>query len=304
MPEAYYGPMRQIITVKQAQRMGSRLSGMLSCAEEDCSARLKFVDTYVKGEEYETTVAAHFSLISSTTSPHAENCDYNLEAQVRVAAREAPNLLYSLRNGTCEFRLHVLADALQSKVASNDTGGGARNGRDVSPTSLEYHTQGTLSAYLSSASRIAVLAARVEDNQDLSRRIKLRFRDEAIPWTDFYFDEENLRRCFQYVRQRPYQPICVTGEIKAIEEPNDTRKFKTIRLKSPQRDAKAETSYVPIIHLNFDPDHMYLASNLSVGNRVVVYGHALASAKAKGQVTFQNITMWIRSKGQIRVVSR
>ena len=90
-----------------------------------------------------------------------------------------------------------------------------------------------------------MLAARIGVDDDLARRIKLRFRDDAIPWTDFYFDEENSLRCFQYLCQQPYQPICDTGEIKVIEEPNDTMKFKTIRLKSPQRDDKGETSYVP-----------------------------------------------------------
>ncbi len=305
MPEAYFATTRQIITVKQAQRMGLKtLSGRISCAEKDCSARLRFVDTYVKGEERETPVAAHFSLISSITSPHSEDCRYNLDAQVRIAAREAPNLLYSLRNGTHEFRLHVLSDVLQNKMVPNDASGSAPNANDSRPTSVEYQTQGSLSAYLSTANRIAVLAARVEDNEDLARRIKLRFRDEAIPWTDFYFDEENFLRCFRYVRQRSYQPICVTGEIKAIEEPNGTRKFKTIRLKPPRRDNTSDLLDIPIVHLNFDPELMYLASNLSVGDRVVVYGHALASAKTKGKITFQNITVWIRARGQIGVVSR
>ncbi|KYP79553.1 hypothetical protein AYW79_13735 [Ferroacidibacillus organovorans] len=303
MSEAYYKPQNRVIRVDEADKVeASELKSNLYCSSENCRTRLKFVHSYNKGVESEITVPSHFALVTGIDSPHSDDCQYNVGGQVKIIARKADDMMHSIANGKYKFRLHLLFGALNAKEGevvgpTSQTGSNTRG--QVETT---YTTKGSLTAYLSTARKIMELRSKIELERDIAQYVKIQFRGDTVRWADFYFERENLLRCYERVNSHSY-PICIEGEVKSIQIPSNSRNYGIIQLKTisvqPSSDGYRHIPMVKFYVVNGIP-----LESITVGKKVVVYGipKSRSVRNDDNQRIWLNISIWVNHRKQLYVI--
>lgn len=266
------------ITVKQA--VEKSVKDDLECITECCRVPISLCNEYYRQKNDNTTlVKAHFKLmgIKGGKNTHHINCKYNTKGQLEIIARDSDGVLTSLEEGKNTFRLNLITSSLRNTGISKGKSEGFLSEGQSSKTTKKYINEGKITPYLSTVHRIMKLRSEIENNKELNNIVKLNFKGKNIPWSKFYFEKQDYRRCYDYLTKGEVtHPICIEGTIKdTLQEPTDRFKFYTMRLSSPyiEESDKDGTKRIPSvsIKLNNLKDVNFIKSELEKGKRNIVF---------------------------------
>ena len=173
----------------------------LKCA--GCDARVRKVGDH-KRNSGTITVRAYLGLIKGD---HCDGCRYRAQDALKnvVATSNAATgeEIFAARGDAFEYRLHVMEERLR-------IGDAAHKAHTDDPASqalrAEYEqTAQELTPYLRSATAIARLYARLDDDMDPWFRVAvvIRQRDGIFSWTDFCYDESRLNVLVRALNKSP-----------------------------------------------------------------------------------------------------
>ncbi|SDX04591.1 hypothetical protein SAMN05444064_110193 [Pseudomonas syringae] len=285
---------------KTAQEYESSSLGTPICPSTGCVAKLTFVKSHNRQLADKTiTVKASFRL--KPKEVHAADCKYNLEGQLKVmAAGSDTDVFGSVSKNSYEFRLHILLQAFRdvSKLEASSTKDTEKNqGKDKL-----FFQKGKLSSYLKKLKQIVELRSLCEDNEELSSLIVIKNGTKSIPWSEFYFDHENIRKLVNvYGVPKTTPPLAICGSVKGIRSPTEKFPFHSVELDAPYIKPDANNEVVkPVVRVILKVSS--LLSSFTVGEEYIFFGRWKTSQCEKGVLleggpswVFQNINMYIEN---------
>ena len=194
-----------------------------------CEAPVEFVTGHTRQlGDGAACVEAFFRLQKGCR--HRTDCRYNLRGQIEIVARTSEsNFVRAIEKGQFEFRL-LAPDA--PELIGADTPGEAESKRTrLAPDPaakekiyVEADTQ--LGAYINSAIAVLKLRVQCEDNAEIQKLLRLKYKEKRVRWSDFYFEYDDYFRCFDIAksasRKKETFPIAVRGAVRDIK-PRDTK---------------------------------------------------------------------------------
>ncbi|WP_339310815.1 hypothetical protein [Paenibacillus sp. FSL M7-0896] len=274
MSEAYYTEENKVIKINYANKA---MNGSLKCKTEKCRVPVIFVDAHKKKYADKTVVVnAYFRLESSEKNSHDIDCKYNTKGQVKVIARESDDsIIKAIEEGKYNFRLNIIDEALRALNSSKkDEIENEETSYALKRPSKVYVNKGKLNSYFSTMQRIMELRSLTETNDELRELIELQYDKQKIKWSKFYFESDDLSRCYTYIKRNDVtHPMCIEGALKGIVPPNENFKFHVLKLRSPwvEPDGSGVIN-LPTVELIINNNKVleYIQSNASLGN-VAVY---------------------------------
>lgn len=248
MSKAYYlkseAEIGKIIELEDATKS---MNGNLYCASEECRAskkrqvRVSYVEGHYRDcNESQIFISPYFKL-SSGKDKHHEHCQFNTKGRMKIIAQNSKSeVLESLENDKYEFRLHVIHNSLKSLSTSLGSEREQVSETDESMSdnqkTKEYINRGSLSSYLLTTKQIVELRAKIEEEQELSSLVKLKFEKVSIRWKNFYYEFDRFIEAFYYLSRKgkgSTHPVCFQGHIWKICEPKGGYlRYHSIKLKS------------------------------------------------------------------------
>lgn len=273
MSEAYYTEDNKIIKIDYANKA---MNGSLKCKTEKCRVPVIFVDAHKKKYADKTVVVNPYFRLESNEKSHHMDCKYNTKGQVEVIARESDdNILKAIEEGKYNFRLNIIDEALKTLNSSNkDESENEEPSQTLKHPSKVYVNQGKLNSYFSTMQRIMELRSLTETNDELRELIELQYDKQKIKWSKFYFESDDLSRCYTYIKRNDVtHPICIEGVLKGIVLPSENFKFHVLKLRWPRVEPdESGILNLPTVELIINNNKVleYIQSNASLRN-VAVY---------------------------------
>jgi hypothetical protein len=273
MPEAYYTNENKIIKIEYANKA---MNGSFKCKTEKCRVPVIFVDAHKKKYADKTVVVNPYFRLESNEKPHHIDCQYNTKGQVEVIARESDDdILKAIGEGKYNFRLNIIDEALKTLNSANkDESENEDTSLTLKRPSRVYVNQGKLDSYFSTMQRIMELRSLTETHDELREIIVLQYGKQEIKWHQFYYASDDLSKCYTYMnRNDRTHPICIEGELKEIELPNEKFKYYALKLRSPWVEPDKEgiiNLLAVVLIINNNKVLEYIQSNSSLRN-IAVY---------------------------------
>ncbi|MBS7440607.1 hypothetical protein KID96_25105 [Pseudomonas syringae] len=285
---------------KTAQEYESYLVGTPICPSTGCIAKLTFVKSHLR-QLADKTITVKPSFRLKPKEVHANDCKYNLEGQLEViAAGSDTDVFGAVSKNSYEFRLHILLQEFQAvaKLERSSASDSKKNqGKDKS-----YAQKGKLSSYLKTLKQILELRSLCESNDELSSLIVIKSEAKSIPWSEFYFDHENLCTLFNvYGAPKTTPPLVICGSIKRVKVPTEKFKYHSVELQAPYAKPNENNEVVKAVAsiVLTDPS---LVTSFVVGEEYIFFGRWKTSQCEKGILleggpswVFQNINMYIEN---------
>ncbi|RML46211.1 hypothetical protein ALQ97_101464 [Pseudomonas savastanoi pv. glycinea] len=285
---------------KTAQEYESSPVGIPICASSECAAKLTFVKSHLRQlADKSITVKPSFRL--KLKEVHAADCKYNLEGQLKVmAAGSDTDIFGSVSQNSYEFRLHILLQAFKavSKLELSSAKDSEKNqGKDKL-----FVQKGKLSSYLKKLKQIVELRSLCESNEDLSSLVVIKDGAKSIPWSEFYFDHENIRTLVNvYGAPKTTSPLAICGSVKCIKSPTEKFPFHSVELDAPYVTPDPSNKVVkPVVKIALTKSS--LASSFALGEEYIFFGRWKTNQCEKGVLSedgpfwvFQNINMYIEN---------
>ncbi len=316
MTEAYHIDLKDNIDLKEASEFNSPLTHKLLCENPQCRARLKYVPSYLKGEEPNIIfVSDYFGLVSSdkgndedgdasdwknAPKNHVDSCRYNTIGQVKIIARESEGLIQSISAEGYEFRLHLLSKALNNiSSISSDIFEGDLTSNKIG--TVYKRDTGKLSAYLSTAKKILILRSEMDEHEDLSKHVIISYNGKKIYWSNFYFETEDYSKCF-YRLQNHQHPVCTYGEVKKIFPPDGNVRFTKVQLKA-LTESQNDEQIITVVRLYVK--NAQWIDGLGENMKVLAFGFMKTKENyvKEKNITWLNIEVRIDQKKQIHFFS-
>lgn len=274
--------------------------GKISCATVGCNAELSFVSRHPRKCASKTIeIPPCFRLKPSEI--HANGCKYNISGALNIIAKSSQSEVFqAISDKKYEFRLHVLIKALRElssiEVGKKSEGWGSGNESDKS-----YSNKGNLSNYLRTLKQIIELRVLCENNNELKSLIVLKFKGKKIPWSRFFFDNENLTDFIKYYGGEKYTlPLSISGLIYKISEPMAKFPYHVVELHCPfvAPDSKGVVKKTVVQIVVKKPE---VIKSLVIGDEYVFFGQWSVNVKeSKNKIgprnntlVYQNIKMYI-----------
>ena len=274
--------------------------GKVSCAINGCNAELSFVRRHPRKCASKTIeIPPCFRLKSN--EHHAEGCKYNISGALNIIAKSSQSEVFrAISDKKYEFRLHVLIKSLREltslEVEKKTEGWGSGNESDKS-----YSNKGRLSNYLRTLKQIIELRTLCENNDELKSLIVLNFKGKKIPWSQFFFDNENLTNFIKYYGADKYTiPLAVSGLISKIVEPVEKYPYHVVELHSPfvKPDSKGLVKRNIVQIVVKKPE---VVKSLIIGEEYVFFGQWSVNVKESknkfgainNTMVYQNIKIYI-----------
>src|SRR5918912_3682044 len=98
MGEAYYAPLRRVISVAKAD---VTMNGSLFCRTESCRVPVSFVPAHMRQVSERTVPVNPYFRLAGRDAAHRERCPYDTRGQVIVIVRGSdPDVISSLDAGS------------------------------------------------------------------------------------------------------------------------------------------------------------------------------------------------------------
>ena len=242
---------------------------------EHCPSEVRYNAGYEMVRQGVSIVVEHYFKLRQKHN-HADDCPYNIEAQIKTAVRDAdPDAVNQLGKGVYELRLmfpESYKTARPSKespdtfgVSSTPNGGGRK-----------YVSSGKLNSYLNTAARILKVRNYCEDHQDIEQHLVLSFGGRKVRWADFYIEQDEYAMAYELLTAGCIDhPLAVAGTIESINERvsqyTATRPHWFVQLavrKMPPNEQGVVTKVNAYVHTG----NSALISDLQVGDDVIIFG--------------------------------
>lgn len=239
MKEAYCEKLKRTVKVNEVTEE-MRKNKTLICKTKGCNARLTWVKSHKKisGIEY-----IFFRLLNNKEKKeqHASFCKFNTKGRINtIVASSDSDILESIDNEQYELRLNLLCEAL-NKLEDEDDNPEVTDDVPKDPRDKNFKRIGKLKTYLSTMNKVMQLRSEVENDEELRHHIKLIFNDKKVTWDNFYYENDEFERVYNYISKSGigvdkitiHHPICVQGEVIEFEDLKPKGyNFYSIKLKS------------------------------------------------------------------------
>lgn len=265
--------------------------GKIRCAITGCTAELTFVSGHYRQCAIDTIeIMPCFRLKPHET--HAKNCKYNISGSLGIIAKNSRSEVFkAISEKKYEFRLHVLIRALR-ELSKHDIEVKAEGWGENSENNKSFSNKGSLSNYLRTLRQIIELRILCESNDDLKSLVVLKFKSKTIPWSRFFFDNDNLNTFIKYYGAEKYTPpLAISGVVYRISKPVENFPYHVVELHAPfvQPDSKGVIKRTIVQVVVKNPTVMAL---LSINTEYVFFGQWTIDIKpAKNKVGPRNNTM-------------
>jgi hypothetical protein len=288
IPEAKVASGRRVSALAYEQ---TTVKGKVFCSSTDCTARLSFVKRHTRHYvKKNIQIAPCFRL--KPRESHAEHCKYNIKGRLQLIAKDSDSEIFlALKQSKYVFRLHVLIKALwtasdEDVIAQGKTWGGEN------ASNKAFSNQGRLTNYLKTLGQIIELRNYCQNNEQLSKLVKLDYDGEMINWSDFYYDRNNLDELVsRYGAGEIKIPLAIAGDVYNIDIQGSKHRH-VVELYSPDTGLdsnKLSTISTPQIYLT----NPKLFSLIDPSKEYVFFGKWRVIIKQKGSKIYQDIKMFI-----------
>lgn len=184
---------------------------------EFCDALVSFVNGFMREVGNETVTISPFFRLKKDQKHH-DDCFYNVRGQIKIIARESKgDIFVALEDERFELRLLAVkktVEALREHINIKQ-----HTGTKSSQTTTEKKyvlAKKRLGSYINSAQRVLRVRAFCEKHSDIEDVLRLKFDGVFLPWRDFYYEDRDYFRCFQFVCKATVQvPIAIKGIVKS-----------------------------------------------------------------------------------------
>ncbi|MBL0487278.1 hypothetical protein ACVDHI_04565 [Aeromonas sp. 25-248] len=279
-------------------------NGNLNCRY--CGTNVQYVSAYTR-QASNTPVAAYLKLWQE--SKHAIGCSYSVKGAVDLLvadsnAVESTHPVFELqRDGSYLFRMNILLDAQRVAQYLIESGGDFDSIEHLSTPRNYIRSEQQLASYFRSAAGIAKIRSLIQDSEDaeeLSRLVKIQFKDDFIDWNDFYYDETRYHVLFKRLTNGHLpHPVAVNLTLKGqVNHAINAKLFhwnfqcySQIR----KRDDK-KMVYIPKLHMakeNF-------TKSISGDDTLLVVGNAWANEVKDKSSIFRGFNVSVFNKSQFK----
>ena len=302
MKESFHTLKNRNVTIDEA--VEGSIRDNLFCSTNACRIPISFRASHFRQtKDKQSLVQAHFKVKNEN---HVEICPFNTVGQIKIIARDSDGVLESLNKGAHLFRLNLITSTFKWEGSGQVEKVRSQGKSPNAGVTKRYESKGKLTPYLSTVSRIMKLRSEIEDNTELSSVIKLDFNNEEISWSKFYYERENYRKCFNYIKsKKPSHPVCIEGKIKGIEEVSGKSNYYRVNLVSSwvEKADKDDIIRIPSVSIYVYSKAVaeHIISEHDAGKRGIVF-YSQLTAKAKPYTLAQeylNINGVINNEQQV-----
>jgi hypothetical protein len=286
------------------------MRGELFCPK--CGIELTYVNGYKKEiNDKICYVPPYFRLKKKDKDDdHKPGCKYNTVGQLKIFAKESnDNILEDLGNDKFNFRLHLISESIREISKTIENKDEADNKDDKSkPKEKEYKAkEEKLESYLSTMRRLVELRSFLEENSDISSKVKLDFRDKngdnhRVTWNHFYYEIDSFYDLYKYIdEKKPQHPICIFGKIRNINPPKEGYEFYTIEMEIPKWEKVGEKFEAASISIKVKNKKLNEMIKDSKDKYILLYGNFWNGGKRyweKGKCWYLNIRGELLHKNQ------
>jgi hypothetical protein len=199
-----------------------------------CTAEVAFAPGQFRPSgDAKSHVPPHFHLRRNAV--HAPACKYGLPHLLDIIARaDSSKIVRSLEDGTLEFHLHSLCDALRRAEARVDARYGVTKDSHGS-------SENWLAPYLRTATDVLLLRGAASSLAGLEHGLHLMDGNKRVHWRDFYFDCDHYMSCFKKTSTSPRREMLavVRGVVESAEDSaRGPRSGGVVDIVSPRRSVR------------------------------------------------------------------
>lgn len=279
-------------------------NGNLVC--KYCGADIQYVSAHTRGAS-KTPVSEYLKLWQD--EEHSNDCSYLVKGAVDLLVADSNSVenthpIFELQDdGSYLFRMNILIDA--QRVAQNlaESGDKFETSSHLSTRRNYIRSEEQIASYFRSAAGIAKLRSLIQESSDveeLKRLVKIQYKDELIPWNDFYYDDTRYHVLFNRLAKGsiPY-PVAISailkGQVGFYKEakcfPWSFQCYSQI-----QEEGDQKLVYIPWLKLakeNFQ-------RSLSSGDRLLIIGDAWANKVKDDSSIFRSFNISVFNKSQFK----
>lgn len=279
-------------------------NGSLRC--KYCGVDVQYVSAHTKGAS-KTPVSEYLKLWQD--EEHSNGCGYSVKGAVDHLVADSDSVenthpIFELQgDGSYLFRMNILIDA--QKVAQNlaESGEKLESSGHLSTRRNYIRSEEQLTSYFRSAAGIAKLRSLIQDSSDveeLKNLVKIQYKNDLIPWNDFYYDDTRYHILFnRLARGRVPHPVAISitlkGQVGYYKEakyfPWSFKCYSQIKEEGDQR-----LVYIPKLQLARESFHRSLSS----GEKLLVVGDAWANKVKDDSSIFRNFNISVFNKSQFK----
>ncbi len=207
---------------------------------------------------------------------HADDCLYNIEAQIKTAVRDAdPDAVHQLGKGLYELRL-MFPESYKTIRPSNESSDTFGDSSRSNSRGRRFVSSGKLNSYLNTAARILKVRNYCEDHQDIEEHLVLSFDGRKVRWSDFYIEQDGYAATYDSVSLGHVDyPLAVAGAIQGINERKSqddaARSYWVVQLAVP-KTAPDEQGVIVTVDVYVTTGKAALIADLQIGDEVIIFG--------------------------------
>lgn len=242
---------------------------------EHCPSEVRYNAGYERVNKGVSIIVEHYFKLRQKHA-HADECHYNIEAQIKTAVRDAdPDAIQQLQKGLYELRL-MFPESYKTAPPSNGSPATFDASRGSNGRGRKFVSSGKLNSYLNTAGRILKVRNYCEDHQDIEEHLVLSFDGRKVRWSDFYIEQDEYATAYtQLSAGRIDYPIAVTGTIQEINQrksqDDPTRSYWVVQLAVP-KTAPDEQGVVTKVDAYLTTSKVALIEDLQIGDEVIIFG--------------------------------
>lgn len=241
---------------------------------EFCEAHVSFVNGFTRslGEDV-VVVDPFFRLIKGQL--HSDSCTYNVRGQVSIIARESDgDILAAIQGNQYELRLLAIKQTLEQLRESVVRQKSDQVRSDATSEKVYVDATERLGAYINSAKRVLKVRAVCEDHADIENVLVLAFDRVRVPWTDFYFDDSDLFRCYAQLQRATVSiPVAVCGIVKQVKPiKGRAGDFVALELMRPTRIPHGDATVREVACASVWSPDLNAFDEYQPGQRVIAFG--------------------------------
>ncbi|WP_150652645.1 hypothetical protein [Pseudomonas fluorescens] len=277
----------------------------LRCDGKSCLTPVRFVPQRIDPKKENSVRSAYIGLTASVSSDHTVTCQYNALAQLNaiLAAQSDPNFIGALDKGAKELRLLLMHNKIGGENQPAITGADSTaDGRSAQRKSNNYKPTSTqLDSYLRTTADILKLRKLCEDDKLLAQTLILRFGQQKISWSDFYFEHGRYEDAWKMANKQgdACHPFAVMGTVEQFRAPADGAEHPIGWLKfRSERDKPNAKNVANSFSISVGARELAWLRAFPAGTEIIMFGVWKASKPTKNiynvpsdpprQITYSN----------------
>ncbi len=242
---------------------------------EHCPSEVRYNAGYEMIRKGVSIIVEHYFKLRQKHS-HADDCPYNIEAQIKTAVRDAdPEAVHQLGKGLYELRL-MFPESFKTARPSNESSDKFDDSHGSNSGGRKFISVGKLNSYLNTAARILKVRNYCEDHQDIEEHLVLSFDGRMVQWSDFYIEQDEYATVYERLNSgRIDYPLAIAGTVQSINERTSqydaTRPYWVVQLVVP-KTAPDEQGVVTKVDTYVTTSKAALIDELQVGDEIIIFG--------------------------------